>query len=222
MQEFVGQADGAQRQTDRTANAPFTRDGKFATAAAKIHHQDWRRGDTQAGYEPEVNESGLFNSGDDADLPSGGGAYPLQESMRVARIPKSAGGNHSHRIGSRPLHGAMKSAKHLHRIGDGFRREEPAAENGFTQTRNLAVFVDFGEAMMGQACDLKADRVGSNIDSGEGRHGMNEVVYSRCSRLGETEKTVGCDQIGSVQVYDACVCTRCSRQIYNYAADVAF
>jgi hypothetical protein len=38
-QEFIGQANRAQRKADGIANVPTVRDGQLAAAAAQVHHQ---------------------------------------------------------------------------------------------------------------------------------------------------------------------------------------
>ena len=48
-QEFIGEANRAQRKADGVADVATLRDGQFATAAAEVHHQRGTRVYARAG-----------------------------------------------------------------------------------------------------------------------------------------------------------------------------
>ena len=80
-QEFIGEANRAERKADRVANVSALRDRQFATAATQIHHERRRVVHAAAGDESEVNEPRLFHAGNDLDSPTGGRTHPFQKRL---------------------------------------------------------------------------------------------------------------------------------------------
>src|SRR5580698_1845052 len=118
-----------------------------------------------------MDKASFFEAGDDFHFPSGGGADPFEEGLRIACIAQRAGGNDPDGVGTDVLHSTVKAAKHLYCTGDGFGRKKSAAEDGLAEPSDFAVFINLGESMAGETRDLEADRVRSDINRSERRHG---------------------------------------------------
>ncbi len=109
-------------------------------------------------------------AGDDFHFPSGGRFDPFGEDAGVAGVAQGAGGHHPRAVHGKALHGTMKAAQHLERVGHGLGIEAAVAEYALAQTRNLAVLVQRDEPSFDQVGDAETNGVGTDIDSGEDRH----------------------------------------------------
>src|SRR5215469_17752188 len=80
-QEFIRQANGAERKTDGVANVSTSRNSQFTTSPAKVQHQSGRFIDARTRNQTEVNQPCLFDAGDDLNAPAGRRMNPLQKSL---------------------------------------------------------------------------------------------------------------------------------------------
>ena len=105
----------------------------------------------------EMNQAAFFQAGDDFQLPSGGGAHPVEESAAVAGVAQSAGSDDPHAIDCIGLDGTMKAPQHAQRQRHGLRVECAISEDALAQTRDLAVFVQGDEPATDYLCDFQPD-----------------------------------------------------------------
>jgi hypothetical protein len=82
----------------------------------------------------------------------------------------------------------MKAAQHFYREGDRLRRQESVLKNGFAQTCDFAVFVNFEQAMCNQPGDFQPDRVRSDVNGGKGRHSATVYRYRMIGSSGDRER----------------------------------
>src|SRR5713101_5357609 len=130
-----------------------------------------------------MDQPPLFQPADDLDLPSRGGADPVHESASITGVTQRAGGHHPHYVRSGLLRRLVEALQNFNRARHGGRGEHAVLENGFTQTRDLAVLVNGHQAVAHQARNLDAHRVRSDIDGGEGGHGRLLVLSTQYSVL---------------------------------------
>ena len=175
--EFIGEADRAQRQTHHVANMAPPGDGQLATSASQIHHQRRCTVYAEIGDESQMNQTRFFQSGNNLNLPSGGGTHPLQKRLRIAGIPQCAGRDDPDWVRDHLLCGAMKAPQNLHRFRHRLGGEKAGTKHALAQARNLAVFVDGTKAATCEACDLQPDRIGTDINRGKGWHVARPTVY---------------------------------------------
>src|SRR6185437_11454527 len=175
MHEVVRKTHGAERQADGLLDVALARDGQFATPAAEIHHQHWRRIYSGRGSQSQMDEPSFLQSGDNFDSPSGSGTHPFEKCAGVPRIAQRAGCHYADRVGSGTLARAMKTSQHFDRERDCPRRKKTAAKYRFAEARDLSVFVNFYQVVRCKAGNLKADRVRSDVNSGKSRH--SRTVY---------------------------------------------
>jgi hypothetical protein len=127
--------------------------------------------------QPEVDQARLFESGNNLNSPSRGGAHPFEKSLGISSVAQSGCRHNSHKISPKTLRGAMKSSQDLDRLAHRFRREEVGTKDTFSQSSDLAVFVDRLKLSTAEAGDLEANRVGTDVDGGEDGHSSRAVDY---------------------------------------------
>src|SRR3954468_12929638 len=125
-----------------------------------------------------MNQAGFFHPGDNLNAPSRCGVHPLEKALRVACAPKSAGRHHANGIRDNLLCGAMKTAKDLHWLRHRIRIEETSPEDALSEARHLPIFVQRTQTPALQTRNLEPNRIGADIDSGEGGH-RRLTVYMR-------------------------------------------
>src|SRR6266496_3563189 len=170
MQEVVGETDGAEWQAHCFTDVSLVRDREFATASSQINHQHRRRIDAQSGSQAEMNQARLFQSRNNFDAPSCRRPDPLEKRSRISSITQGTGRNHVYGVDASPLRRAMKPPEHLHGRSDGLGRKKSTAENRLTQPRDFAVFVDINQVVRGQAGNLQANRIRSNVNGSKSWH----------------------------------------------------
>jgi hypothetical protein len=84
----------------------------------------------------------------------------------------------------------MESAQNLNRHGYCFRRKKTAAEYGFAQARDFAVFVNLDKAVFRESRDFQPNGVRSDINGGKGRHSGRQTVYRRKAKSWKKCETV--------------------------------
>src|ERR1700730_6819895 len=72
----------------------------------------------------------------------------------------------------------MKAPQHAHRFRHRLGRKQSAAEDAFTQARDLAVFVDFFQPPGLQARDFQTNGIRSDVDGGKGRHRGDDLMLT--------------------------------------------
>ncbi len=179
-QEFIGQPDRTQRKTDCVPNVSALRDGEFATAAPKIHHQRRKTIHARAGDQSQVNQARLFHARDDLHAPAGRRPHPFQECLRIARIPQGAGRHHAHAVGHDLLRGPVEAAQHFYRFCHGIGSQESGTKNTFAEARDFAVFVQGAQTARLQARNFQPHRVRADIDCRKCGHG--EASQCTCAR----------------------------------------
>lgn len=189
-EKFISEPHCAQRQADSVADMPAPGNGKFTTATAEINHQNRGVAEAKVGDQAEVDQSALFQAGDNLDRPSRGRTHPFQKSLRVSGIAQGAGGDDANRIRSQSLGRAMEAAQHLDRFRHRRGRQEIGAKNAFPQTSDLAVFVNCVEAAAAQTGNLEADRVRTDINRGEDGHGEDAfpILTDRWFRITSSQR----------------------------------
>jgi hypothetical protein len=143
LEEFSGQAHRPERQTHRIPEVAVARQRELATAAAQVHQQNAAGIHAPGGNNAQVNEAGLFQSGNDFDRPARRRAYPLQKYAGITGIAQRRRGHHLDRIRPAFLYGPIEAPQHAHRLRHRLRRKQSAAEDAFAQASDLAIFVDF-------------------------------------------------------------------------------
>src|SRR5215470_17366496 len=122
-----------------------------------------------------MDESRLFKSGDNLNIPACRRPDPLSKCTRVACIAQGAGGNHAYRVRTRFLRRPMKSSQDLDRLSHRVRRKKSVAKYALTQARYLAIFMNFLQTVPAKTGNFQPDRIGSDVNRGKGRHGRRPV-----------------------------------------------
>src|SRR5208282_81139 len=79
LKKFAGQAHGSERQAHRIPDLSLPRKRELAASAAEVQQQNAVSAHPASRDNAEVNEAGLFQSGNDFDRPARRRAYPLQK-----------------------------------------------------------------------------------------------------------------------------------------------
>src|SRR5437764_4162186 len=129
-----------------------------------------------------MNQTSLFHTRDDLNAPSSCRVHPLEKGLGVARIAQRAGCDYSHGVRDNLLRRAMKAAKHLHRRCHRVRAQKASSEDALAESGHFAVFMERTQTTALKACNLEPNRVGADIDRGEGGH-RTLTVYMHAASL---------------------------------------
>ncbi len=117
-----------------------------------------------------MDQSPFCETRDTLHAPTGRSPYPLPESAGVARVAQRAGRDHADQVCSVALCGAVEPAQYFYGAGHHLGIKSASAEDGFTQSRDFAVFFDDVQTVAREACDFQPNRVSTDINRGKGRH----------------------------------------------------
>jgi hypothetical protein len=108
-EELLLQADRAEGKAHQLAQPALVGEGYLATAAAEVDEKAARTRSGFMGYHSQVDQTALFEPGDDLDIPSGRRFDPRSKGGGIARVAHRAGGHHAGLVHHMQLHRFLKA-----------------------------------------------------------------------------------------------------------------
>src|SRR6267142_951607 len=138
-----------------------------------------------------MNETAFFQAADDFKVPAGNRFHPLCKEAGAVAVTQCAGPDDTRALHCVALHGTMKTAQHLERLGHRLRIKIAIAKYTFTQAGNFAVLVQGDQAPAPKFSNTESHRVGTDIDRGKDGHVLSGGADISPDRLDGTRRFFG-------------------------------
>src|SRR6267142_2352334 len=138
-----------------------------------------------------MNETAFFQAADDFKVPAGNRFHPLCKEAGAVAVTQCAGPDDTRALHCVALHGTMKTAQHLERLGHRLRIKIAIAKYTFTQAGNFAVLVQGDQAPAPKFSNTESHRVGTDIDRGKDGHVLSGGADISPDRLDGTRRLFG-------------------------------